>query len=445
MERFESTNDRRIRAALGRMNVRVTVLCDADGRIAWVSESVRRLLGHDPTSLIGRPVFDLYCDRDATHARAGFERAASDPKWASDPIGALARRARVRHRDGHLELVESLPTDLLTDPAVAGIVLEWTPVPDRAALTGAIDAIATRQPVAESIGRIVALLSGHLPATDIGVAIEIDGDWNGVAAPGDGPIDELIALMAPPSDPVWRSTFVVGDDRIARWAGSGRDVGFRPVHSAAGHLLATFVFVREGVERLRAVVTTADNTCDSAFRVAALALDDRRQRTGSIHAAELDSLTGLANRAGLARRFAELARRNEEALVLHLDLDDFGQINDEIGDRAGDQVLAEIGRRLTETLRDCDIAARIGGDEFVAICGARMVDDEATAVAVRVATALARPVAIELPDDTVMSLDVGISMGTTIGSTHDLDPLLAEADQSLYAAKLRRKARGRPG
>src|SRR5215212_10208163 len=82
-----------------------------------------------------------------------------------------------------------------------------------------------------------------------------------------------------------------------------------------------------------------------------------------------DDLTGLPNRAlfvdRLERAIARRARHPGAMLaVLFLDVDDFKIVNDTLGHAAGDQLLAEIGRRLTAALRPADTPARFGGDEF---------------------------------------------------------------------------------
>src|SRR5579859_6019042 len=86
-----------------------------------------------------------------------------------------------------------------------------------------------------------------------------------------------------------------------------------------------------------------------------------------------DPVTGLANRVALMDRISQalvaLSRRPAWVGLLFIDLDGFKQINDTLGHEAGDQVLVEAGRRLTQTARRVDTVARFGGDELVVLCG----------------------------------------------------------------------------
>ena len=90
-----------------------------------------------------------------------------------------------------------------------------------------------------------------------------------------------------------------------------------------------------------------------------------------VHQALHDPVTGLANRAALMDRLSQalvaLERRPGRLAVLFVDLDHFKDVNDTFGHDTGDQVLAEVGRRLSLLSRQADIVARLGGDEFVVL------------------------------------------------------------------------------
>jgi diguanylate cyclase (GGDEF)-like protein len=114
-----------------------------------------------------------------------------------------------------------------------------------------------------------------------------------------------------------------------------------------------------------------------------------------------------------------------------LDLDKFKEVNDSLGHRAGDQLLIQVGGRLSAHLRDADMLARLGGDEFTVL-----LDDagqqEAVEVAVKLRAALDEPFALEdmaLPS----RVSVGIALFPRDGS--DLSALLRKADIAMYKAK----------
>jgi diguanylate cyclase (GGDEF)-like protein len=90
-----------------------------------------------------------------------------------------------------------------------------------------------------------------------------------------------------------------------------------------------------------------------------------------LHASRHDELTALPNRAylneWLEHAIAAAKRSGERLALLYLDLNGFKQVNDNLGHAAGDEVLAEVGRRLRAIARDADFVARLGGDEFAVV------------------------------------------------------------------------------
>jgi diguanylate cyclase (GGDEF)-like protein/PAS domain S-box-containing protein len=156
-----------------------------------------------------------------------------------------------------------------------------------------------------------------------------------------------------------------------------------------------------------------------------------------------DPLTGLPNRPLLLDRVAhELVARDAGpqdgvlALAL-LDLDDFKTLNDSLGHAAGDRLLLEIARRLRETLRVQDTAARIGGDEFALFVHAPdglAVDD----LLARVIVSIAEPITLD-GQPISPSASVGVVVVREPAGTPD--EMLRNADVAMNTAKARGKAR----
>ena len=149
-----------------------------------------------------------------------------------------------------------------------------------------------------------------------------------------------------------------------------------------------------------------------------------------------DSLTGLSNRVALVSALNEaLAEAETEdgglpPAVLLLDLDAFKGINDTLGHAAGDQVLAAVGERIRDSVRDSDTVARLGGDEFAVLMPATTLT-RAASVGNRILSALEEQV--ELENDAV---HCGASMGLCIGGAgQSAEQLLMEADVAMYASK----------
>ena len=146
-----------------------------------------------------------------------------------------------------------------------------------------------------------------------------------------------------------------------------------------------------------------------------------------------DTITGLPNRALFLERVEEAMDRVDDdlsAALLFLDLDDFKAINDSRGHAAGDELLAEVGKRIRECLRPGDTPARIGGDEFAVLLQLR-TGDSAERVAERLLEALARPFGLG-GRETYIRGSVGIAFAS---SARSADELLRNADVAMYSAK----------
>ena len=146
-----------------------------------------------------------------------------------------------------------------------------------------------------------------------------------------------------------------------------------------------------------------------------------------------DPLTGLANRAYLRSRVDELlARPDAEVGVLVVDLDGFKRINDLAGHEAGDEVLRAVAQRMRRHVREDDVLARMGGDEFVAVLVGGG-DDMAGVVqdtAVRLRAVIAEPV---MGRTGVRRVTASIS--SAVGSVADFPRLVAAADAAMYRDK----------
>lgn len=149
-------------------------------------------------------------------------------------------------------------------------------------------------------------------------------------------------------------------------------------------------------------------------------------------AAATDPLTGLANRAGLAQRAAQLLADGAAHALMLLDLDHFKPINDTHGHDAGDAVLCAVAMRLQAHLRTGDIVARLGGDEFVILLAEPLPDERLATLAQRLDAAVRQPVDFQGQALTV-GASTGIARSPQDGRT--LTELMRSADQAMYKAK----------
>jgi diguanylate cyclase (GGDEF)-like protein len=174
----------------------------------------------------------------------------------------------------------------------------------------------------------------------------------------------------------------------------------------------------------------------AAFTLNKMLVATMRAERENDHRAKHDALTGLLNRGGLMEAvdsgLTAAARNGKPLALLFLDLDNFKGVNDTFGHAVGDRLLKSVADRLKRELCAGDVAARIGGDEFVVLAAAP-TDEQATARG----QLLIGAIASTYPLGDGISAAVGVSIGIAMAPEHGIDPegLLAVADAALYEAK----------
>jgi two-component system chemotaxis response regulator CheY len=202
--------------------------------------------------------------------------------------------------------------------------------------------------------------------------------------------------------------------------------------------------------RARAIETGADEVLHKPIHPFELRLRLRamlrfQHLAGELHQANrrlrllarTDELTGLRNRRGLRvallRELRRAERYERDLSLIALDVDRFKQVNDRYGHAVGDRVLQGVARALQIGVRQVDVVARTGGEEFVVVAPETPLAD-ALQVAERLRALVA---AFELPvgDQLVrVTLSAGVASCRTSGLS-ELEPLLQVADAALYRAK----------
>lgn len=155
-----------------------------------------------------------------------------------------------------------------------------------------------------------------------------------------------------------------------------------------------------------------------------------------VHMASHDYLTGLFNRqffeSALELELAETRRTNKGGAILWLDVDDFKEVNDSLGHRAGDEVLGELATALHQEVRESTILSRLGGDEFALLMPGVSVE-EAEAVASRLLARINSQTYTAAHHTVRLSVSIGVVLYPLHGST--AQELLANADVAMYLAK----------
>ena len=174
----------------------------------------------------------------------------------------------------------------------------------------------------------------------------------------------------------------------------------------------------------------------------ALQVEIIERRQAERRASELatrDALTGLFNRRALIERTEDAvvraSRRKENLAVMFLDLDKFKAVNDTFGHDVGDDLLRHVASRITASVRESDIVARIGGDEFIVLLEGLASDEDAARLAEKIVSTNLQICNIG-PHRITISVSIGISMYPQDGST--AQELLKEADLAMYSAKQER-------
>ena len=152
--------------------------------------------------------------------------------------------------------------------------------------------------------------------------------------------------------------------------------------------------------------------------------------------ANTDYLTGVHNRRSFMTQanieFARANRSNHNPSLLLIDLDHFKKVNDGFGHKAGDKVLVYVAKVIQDNLRDFDIFARFGGEEFVILLP-ETTEDQAYAVAERLRE-LVEKLTVTTDDKTEVNCTVSIGLSHRRGD-ENLESMLSRADEALYLAK----------
>jgi diguanylate cyclase (GGDEF)-like protein/PAS domain S-box-containing protein len=437
------------------------LMLDEDGRIVRVNEAFEVMFRAPRTRILGRDYTEVL-DRSRRHGVEMFDETGEVMDPGEDPVLTALQRGRrivgcvVGHRTGDA-------------PA------EWVRVnaqPILGAEGRIIGAVASFADITESRRAAYALrqeeefLRVLLDTLDEGiVACDAQGRLTIF-----NPAARRLHGLEPDVEPIGR----VPSSRMLRHPdGSPIDPEESPLLLAmAGerlHNVEILLAPHDGEQRKVSVNGQALVDEDGWKLGAVVAMHDvTEQKRNEERLADLahhDPLTGLANRTLLAIRMREAVdslvgpldpidgdpdgvvasghRSQPEhpgIAVYLLDLDDFKEVNDELGHDVGDDLLVAVAGRLVAIVRPSDTVARLGGDEFVVVCQIESGEEEMLRISQRISAALARPYRID-----GRTLVAEASVGGVFVDDPDTDPsrLLSLADDAMYGVKWSRRRQRR--
>jgi len=386
-------------------------ICDARGRLTFVSDrACRDLFGYDPREVLGRHVWEF----NATDfSRREFLRRFA-PVLHGRPLFDAEAVYRSKRGEPLYLSVSALPTVNAAGviESVTGVCSDITAVKQRERELNI--AMRNQQAIFDAAGEGIAFVRrGRIDTA------------NGALARMLGVTRE--ALLGQPMAEVLTEH---SDWETIEQATSAASVrGDAAIHE---------VMLRATDGRTVWCQLTSRDAGDGATRI--LVLTDitslKRREEFAWHQANHDELTGLPNRRLLvehARRLLSVSlRQRRQAALMVVDLDGFKEINDLFGHAYGDALLRRVAQRLSGVLRDYDVVARTGGDEFVVL----LPEIEQLSVAVVVAEKLvaAASESLDVPGRNIrMHASVGVALFP--GDGHDFESLMEAADTAMYAAK----------
>jgi len=402
-------SERRYRA-LVEASASLIWVCDDKGLLTFVSErACREMLGVEPRAVIGRHVADF---NGPGFTRREFLRRFSPamhgrPVFDMEAVLRDARGAALHVNVSALPILNGGQVE-----SVTGVCTDITAAKQRERELNV--ALRNQQAIFDAAGEgIVFVRNARIEGPNRALARMLGVTREALVGQ---PIEEILAARADweTIDQATRAASIRGEAAIHEVmlrANDGRNVWCQLTSRQAGDGGA-YILVLTDITSLK------------------------RREELAWHQANHDDLTGLPNRRQLgehARRLLSVAMKQRRlAAVLVLDLDGFKEINDLFGHSYGDNLLKRVALRLSGVLRDYDVVARTGGDEFVVL----LPEIEQPSVAMVVAEKLIAA-ASENVENLGRSLRLHASVGIALfpADGQDFETLLAAADSAMYAAK----------
>ncbi len=480
-------SERRFRALIENSSDAVSLI-GADSTVLYSSPSTSRVLGYSPEEFVGYSGLELVHPDDREYAMKVLSELVQQPGTV------VSVQVRVRHKDGSWRWTESVGTNLLDEPSVQAIVVNYRDITERKQaqealqqanqkLTGWVKELEERNRAITSLNEmgdllqtcmtgeeaynVIAQTARQLFPNEPGALFVLRASQNMVEAVtlwGDAPAGQRV--FAP--DDCWAlrrgRVHAVGNVRSGLVCPHlRRDEARDPTRRASlqSYLCVPMMAQGEAIGILHLQTHAPQSAAEavaagpetkprlsssSAEHIAlamnaaehiALALSNLKLQETLRRQAIRDPLTGLFNRRymeeSLEREISRAARRDMPLGIVMLDIDHFKRFNDTFGHAAGDALLRELGTFLLTHLRAEDIACRYGGEEFALILAeASLESTRQRAEQLRNEVKNLNVHHLRRPLGSI-SLSLGVACFPEHGST--VEAVLRAADNALYRAK----------
>jgi diguanylate cyclase (GGDEF)-like protein len=299
--------------------------------------------------------------------------------------------------------------------------------------SGVLEAINSTQPLEAVLALIAAFISKQIQ----GMTCSFRLLPTSVGDRGTGLRPEKASGEGPSTGPAAADSPSTGEVTELAPAAPGRCATKRSIRNREGKVTAEMVLLTEGKWRSNA---HTEEVLDIGSRLAALAIENRLLHEQLVRRSEYDQLTDVPNRFLIEERLnsalAEARLSAGHVAVIYVDLDDFKQVNDRYGHRVGDLYLRQTAQRLSAQLRNRDLLARIGGDEFLAVIHDISGREEVEGVSRRLAACFLHPFTVE---DIKIHGTASIGVAVFPEDGLDSEQLKRVADHAMYALKRQSK------
>ncbi|MEM9603412.1 MAG: EAL domain-containing protein [Pseudomonadota bacterium] len=394
------------------------VLDGASGRVVDVAEDLARMLDQPLDALIGQrwdELLDVEQPDSLSSAASGADSTAG-AGW----VGAFRQGDRVTpphafraalNADGDRLYISVTP---LEAPERGTSVAE---APTPGSDPGGVASVATTPSSSAELSQQFFHMSEHL----LGV---LDADANIVLANPSFVKASILPADRITGTPV-RSALQMQDAETLEQA-------VRRLSQSDGAEKMSVRVTRESGVHVLSVRLRSEPGASEVFLAAHDVTEEHRLNEQLVDRATRDQLTRLANREAFNAELERAVAEAEPLAMIMLDLDDFKRVNDSLGHSVGDELLAITGHRIVNVVRQSDLVARFGGDEFLILLRDIASPTDVERIAEKIRLALSLPCMIGGRKIHVTT-SIGAAMGQ--GGSHDAERLFYEADAAAYEAK----------